>query len=128
MENTCDEVFTFMVGHDRAKFLGEEDFHDPKYDGYVQSSIFADFANPPELEGTGLGDHCVYTMRIYPTRMMESAYMTQQPIIFCAIAVVIFLFTSLVFITYDCFVQRRQKKVSTIATKTHAIVSVSLFD
>ena len=42
---------------------------------------------------------------------MEDDYITQRPITFTVAAVLIFVFTSVVFLFYDLLVERRQKKV-----------------
>jgi hypothetical protein len=52
-------------------------------------------------------------------------YVTTDPVIF-TVAVLIFVFTSLVFLLYDRLVERRQKKVMSTAVQSSAIVS-SLF-
>jgi hypothetical protein len=57
---------------------------------------------------------------------MESDYKTKDPILFTICAVLIFAFTSSVFIVYDRLVEKRQKTVMTTAMHSSAIVS-SLF-
>jgi NAD-dependent dihydropyrimidine dehydrogenase PreA subunit len=57
---------------------------------------------------------------------MEADYKTNDPIIFTVCAVLIFAFTSAVFLVYDRLVEKRQKTVMTTAVHTSAIVS-SLF-
>jgi hypothetical protein len=57
---------------------------------------------------------------------MESDYKSSDPTIFTVCAVLIFAFTSVVFLVYDRLVEKRQKTVLTSATHTSAIVS-SLF-
>ena len=57
---------------------------------------------------------------------MENEYVTNQPAVFAAIGALIFVFTSIVFITYDVLVARRQRKVMYRAMASGAIVS-SLF-
>jgi hypothetical protein len=42
---------------------------------------------------------------------MEDDYITSHPITFTVAAVLIFVFTSVVFLFYDLLVERRQKKV-----------------
>jgi class 3 adenylate cyclase len=61
-----------------------------------------------------------------PNKGMEDNYVTNQPVIILISTVLIFLFTSVVFICYDCMVEYRQKKILKTATQTSAIVS-SLF-
>ena len=47
-------------------------------------------------------DYCPFTIRIYPSNDMENAYITNEPAILTMTAVLIFVFTSTVFILYDC--------------------------
>jgi hypothetical protein len=57
---------------------------------------------------------------------MEDDYKTHDPILFTICAVLIFAFTSAVFVLYDRLVEKRQKTVMSTALHTSAIVS-SLF-
>jgi hypothetical protein len=57
---------------------------------------------------------------------MESDYRSSDPVLFTICAVLIFAFTSAVFLVYDRLVEKRQKTVMTTAVHTSAIVS-SLF-
>jgi hypothetical protein len=57
---------------------------------------------------------------------MENDYKSNDPILFTICAVLIFAFTSAVFLVYDRLVEKRQKTVMTSAVHTSAIVS-SLF-
>jgi Adenylate and Guanylate cyclase catalytic domain len=71
-------------------------------------------------------DYCPFTFNVYPSNEMKEAFTTNNPIIFASMAVVIFLFTSLVFFLYDRKVERRQQTVMSSAKRTTMIVS-SLF-
>jgi hypothetical protein len=51
------------------------------------------------------------TLRVYPSYIMKDVYLTSDPMIFTVAAVLIFVFTSLVFFLYDRLAERRQKKV-----------------
>lgn len=57
---------------------------------------------------------------------MEAQYTSSNPVYFTIGAVLIFCFTSAVFLLYDWMVERRQKKLMSTAVRTNAIVS-SLF-
>jgi hypothetical protein len=56
---------------------------------------------------------CQYYLRVYPSSDMEDDYITSNPITFTVTAVLIFGFTSVVFLFYDWLVEKRQKKVMT---------------
>jgi Adenylate and Guanylate cyclase catalytic domain len=57
---------------------------------------------------------------------MKADFVSHRPIVYTIGAVAIFVLTSLVFLVYDCFVERRQHVVLTTARRSSAIVS-SLF-
>jgi hypothetical protein len=69
---------------------------------------------------------CPFYLRIFPSQTMKNISETNQPVLFTVCAVLIFVFTSFVFVCYDWMVQRRQKKLMTAAVQSSAIVS-SLF-
>jgi class 3 adenylate cyclase len=71
-------------------------------------------------------EYCPYTLHLYPSDKMASAYLTNNPIIFSVVAAMIFVFTALVFYLYDVTVENRQKRVMQTAEHSSAIVS-SLF-
>lgn len=120
LSNTCDETFSYEVrGHD-ATFLGEYDVHDPAYDSHKVSAIFADFANP---DGDQFGDHCVYTISVYPTRTMEESFESNKPMIYVVVVLAIFVLSVAVFAIYDALVSRRQEVVMDSANKNQKIVS-----
>ncbi|KAL3914433.1 MAG: hypothetical protein SGILL_006104, partial [Bacillariaceae sp.] len=123
VSNTCNEVFSFAVNGREATFLAEEDLHDPRYDQLFVEGPFADSYNPSENIDN---DHCVYTMKVYPTASFEAYYKTYQPIYYSLAVLMIFLVTSLFFVIFDCLVQRRQSELVNTARQQNAIVS-SLF-
>jgi hypothetical protein len=99
-------------------YLGPGDRHETKYESLGKSSKLRD------LDAFSIRDHsytglplsmggCQYFLRVYPSSDMEDDYITSNPIIFTLTAVLIFVFTSVVFLFYDCFVEKRQKKVMT---------------
>jgi hypothetical protein len=73
-----------------------------------------------------VNDTCPYFLRLFPSQTMENDYTSNDPILFTICAVLIFAFTSAVFIVYDRLVEKRQKTVMSSAVHTSAIVS-SLF-
>jgi class 3 adenylate cyclase len=71
-------------------------------------------------------EFCPKTLSVYPSQEMEDDYVTSDPILLTVAALLIFVFTSMVFFLYDWLVERRQKKVMRTAVQSTAIVS-SLF-
>jgi Adenylate and Guanylate cyclase catalytic domain len=133
VENTCDQVFTFRVSGIETEFLGDGDLHDVAFDSMVWSTLFGRYLMDPidpnqtTYRGISLDDSfCSFSFRVYPTQEMKDRYVTNRPTLYTVGACLIMLFTSLVFVSYDCLVERRQKIVSRSAERSDAIVS-SLF-
>jgi len=124
-ENTCDEVFSYKIEGHNSIFIAEEDKHNIKFDGKKLNQTFAEFANSKELLDAGLGEHCVYTISVYPTQRFEDAYDSSKPVWYAGFILIVFAVTSVMFLVYDILVRRRQAKVLSSATKSNAIVSVS---
>lgn len=71
-------------------------------------------------------DGCLYLVRIYPSTEFESLYHTTDAMFYAGIVALVFVFTSIIFISYDCLVQRRQNQVMSTAARANAIID-SLF-
>lgn len=125
--NKCaNKKSTFLVEGAAATFLGNYDAHDSQYDDIALSTGFADFAYSEEFLDERDGESCTYTLTVYPTHQMELAYNTNEPWIYAAVVIGVFIFTAISFFLFDCLVQRRQHLLSTTAARQNAIVS-SLF-
>ena len=57
---------------------------------------------------------------------MEQQYRTNNPIVFASVAVMIFVFTSILFIIYGSKVERQQQVIVSTAARSNAVLS-SLF-
>lgn len=125
VENDCDEVFTVILGNGETFIDPDEDLHDPNYDFLSKSALFAPEYNNRDSEDFA-GEICIYTMTIYPTKSFEDAYRTNRPAVISMMIVLVFLFTSMAFMLFDCLVTRRQAKLLNTALRQNAIVS-SLF-
>ncbi|CAJ1967128.1 unnamed protein product [Cylindrotheca closterium] len=102
-------VMTYEINGPNAQLLNETDTHDPKYEYLAVSSVLVDL----EVDSASLSEgQCVpkLTMHVYPSQAMEDSFYTSRPIIFMAIVIVIFVFTTIVFLLYDFFVGRQQRK------------------
>jgi len=96
-----------------------------------RSTLFGQYLMEPITNPTYTGrpldaSFCPYTFRVYPTQQMKGHYVTNRPAIYTASACIIMLLTSLIFVSYDCLVARRQRIVTASARRSDAIVS-SLF-
>ncbi|CAJ1934430.1 unnamed protein product [Cylindrotheca closterium] len=124
VEDSCGTAFTYSIESGTATFLGMEDTHDRKYD-YLKNDdqIFLEY-NSTNTEG--VGQSCVYTLKVYPSAAYEESFKSKTPVYFTVGVLAVFTWVAAVFSFYDCLVQRRQEKVNTFATKSNAIVA-SLF-
>jgi hypothetical protein len=122
MSSTCNEDFTYNIDGSNASLVGIGDLHETKYDDMAIQAPFATLYNPQDETG----DHCIYTMTIYPTASFEVEYTTGTPLLFCLATVAIFVFAIIVFLIFESLVQKRQRDLANAARKHMAIVS-SLF-
>jgi len=119
LENTCGQAYTFGISGPKATFLGDGDLHNTKYDfcGHeTDYGIFLQRSPDPNKPG------CLYKLRIYPTQEMEDKYITGKPLFLCLCILGVFLFTTLTFILYDRFVERRQQLVMTSAQESGNVI------
>ena len=132
-EASCGDLFTYQLDGPETTYLGAGDQHDSKYDHLEISARFVDIMDTVKSERgssyTGLplnGDYCSRTVRIFPSQITEDQHTTKKPIVLSITSALIFVFTSLIFVMYDCLVARRQRIVHNRAKASTAIVS-SLF-
>jgi hypothetical protein len=84
------------------------------------------FENAANNETDSKTGSCAYKFVLYPTRTFEDEYRTSLPLVMTLIVGCIFAVMASTFFLYDCFVQRRNAKVLSVAARSGAIVS-SLF-
>lgn len=132
LDQSCgSSPFTYQVNGAVVVFLGMGDLHDTKYSNLVVNYTFSRFANDKlsqeiQLMKSNDTSFCSYTVSIYPSQEVESQFTTNQPLYVTLGVLIVFCFTSLMFLLYDAIVQYRQSKLLAIATKTSSIVA-SLF-
>eukprot|EP00980_Cylindrotheca_fusiformis_P024481 scaffold11948_cov126-Cylindrotheca_fusiformis.AAC.1 len=113
---------SYSIDTSGAVFLGLLDAHNPKYDDLVVSQVVVDV----DVDESKLPDGvCVpeVTLDLYPTEELENTYHTSKPKVYTTVVVAIFAFTSLVFLLYDHFVGRRQRKFMDRIVRQDQIVS-----
>eukprot|EP00980_Cylindrotheca_fusiformis_P027887 scaffold22563_cov128-Cylindrotheca_fusiformis.AAC.4 len=115
-------IFTYQVDGPDAVLLGEADLHDPQYDSLVVSESLVDLGiDQSQLpEGSCVP---VVTMHVYPSAKLEKSFQTDNATIYTVVVLIIFVFTSLVFMLYDFSVGRRQRTVMDRIVKQDRIVS-----
>lgn len=122
LENTCNQTFTYAVDGPKAHYLGQGDLHDPEFDEYGVSTGFGAFLGMGADEYIVEKHHCSYNVKVYPSTTYKDSYATKTPLLFTIILACCFLFTSLVFVVYDCLVEKRQNKVLETAVKSTEVV------
>ena len=151
LENSCGQIYSFEVIEKQVMYLGEGDMHDDKIDGRSANTTFKAFEeiqyvivededhtsldeefdiSDEELQhGNAFvpsGNVCSYKIFVYPTAQLRDRFLTNKPIFFQAGIAMIFLFTTAIFITYECLVETRQRKIMASAKEAKAVVN-SLF-
>eukprot|EP00980_Cylindrotheca_fusiformis_P018345 scaffold5995_cov113-Cylindrotheca_fusiformis.AAC.1 len=120
--NEISSVVSYRIDGQNALHLGDSDVHNPKYDDMKVDNVFVDL----EIDESQLpGGVCIptLTMHVYPSEDLEESFFTSNAILYTSMVVVIFIFTSLVFLLYDYFVRRRQTKVMERITRQDKIVA-----
>jgi class 3 adenylate cyclase len=124
-------VASMNSGH-QAKYLGRGDLHETKYQSMGIQHSFFDLFSPNggiQSQYTGIPVskvYCPYSIAMYPSKEMERQFTSFNPIIFATGVVLIFVFTSFVFILYDSKVEQRQRNLMATAIQSTAVLS-SLF-
>eukprot|EP00980_Cylindrotheca_fusiformis_P000897 scaffold238_cov95-Cylindrotheca_fusiformis.AAC.3 len=117
-----EDIITYQVDGPDVILLGYEDLHDSKYDALEVKEVFVDlgFDEKDVPEGK-----CVptLTLHMYPSEKLEATFQSSDPAIYASVIVVIFIFTSLVFLLYVYFVGRRQRIVMDRIVRQDKIVS-----
>ena len=133
LENSFGQVFSYRIDGPDATYLGPGDHHDVEFDSLEViedvAAYVSKMANPKNRGYTAVdlnAEYNNYRLHVYPSTDMKDAFVTNMPVQFAAIVVSAFLFTALLFILYDCLVERRQHIVMDKAVKSTAVVS-SLF-
>ena len=120
VKDTCGDVFTYQVDGAQATFLGEGDLHNPKYNDMVEVTDFIPWV-AHNMSDTSV--HCKYYLHMYPSEPLHDKFLSSEPWVYTAVVVMVFALTTLTFVLYDFFVQRRNETVVLKAKRSNAIVS-----
>jgi len=133
LENTLNQSFSYRVDGKKVTYLGPSDMHDSEFDDLGQSVDIMDHllqhVGPPSWSYTQIElqhDYCGYTLHVYPSNDYQKMYVNQLPLIFSGFVAAVFAFMMLVFVIFDCLVERRQAVVMDSAVAKGALVA-SLF-
>lgn len=103
-------VLTYSMNGPNAQLLGAYDGHDNEFDYIEARSTLFGFDIPsstvPEAQ-------CIpkISLHFYPTQLYENRFHRGKSSAYTVVVVSVFVFTTFVFLIYDFFVGRRQKKV-----------------
>jgi class 3 adenylate cyclase len=125
LANTCDQEYTYQIHGVNVEYTGPGDLHDTAFDEYEMGTEEGAYLQG-DKEKRNIDGSCLYSIRVYPSQEFENGFITNDPAVYTSVLVFIFLFTSAVFLFYDCLVERRQRVVMDTAVASSAIVS-SLF-
>ena len=141
LSNKCGQTFSIVLnGGKEAYYLGEGDLHDPNHKRIGDSAdILTDetllmFHQEDYDERTASASSalssalhfCPYTIEVYPTPELARSYDSNQPLIFTATIVFIFVLATVLFLVYDCMAEQRQDVVTKSNARANALVG-SLF-
>lgn len=99
-----------------------QEVHNPLINDDIQ--VTSDFAEFLRCHGDDCSEaSCDFTLHVYPAHDNDDEFYSPIPIYATIVVLVLFAFTSLVFVLYDYVLQRRNKLVIESAQKTNAIVA-----
>ena len=120
-------MFTYTVTGPRVTFLGRGGFHELGNMEHTYKPDFYSFDSVFQVEEEDRADgECFYMFHVHSLKEMDDVYLNNDPLIFALIVAAVFLFTTLVLITYDYVVKRNERIIMEKAVQTSNIVS-SLF-
>ena len=131
VHNKCNRPFTYQINGNAAVYLGVGDNHDTKYDDLVAIRKLEDLASfsgdNSKYSGAAIDtEYCPNTLYVYPSDSMKALFVSNDAVIYTVSIIAIFCFTSFIFVLFDRYVERRQRRVKTAAMHASAIIS-SLF-
>jgi Adenylate and Guanylate cyclase catalytic domain len=131
VRSPCNEPFTYQINGPDIEYLGVGDKHDTRYNALVVKSRVVDLESfalrASGYTGATVDEvFCSHSLHVYPSDTMKADFTTNNAVAFMISTLLIFLFTSLIFVLYDWRVEQRQRKVMSAAVNSSAIVS-SLF-
>ena len=107
LHNTLGEDVTYRIDGQTATLLGPGDLHDPEYDSMVVTRDITEYVTErasPESWSYTLVEldtgYTSYMLSVYPSDAMEDQYVTSDPMIYSVVVVLVFVFTTLVFMLY----------------------------
>lgn len=128
-ESSCDQTFSHQINGPHVEYLGPGDLHDTRFGHMKRTAYLHDLEaySTRDRDYTGLpigNETCSYQLHLYPSAEMLKVHTTNNPLVFTIVALLIFSFTSVIFLLYDWYVERRQVRVmqTAVESKDNVIV------
>ena len=97
-------LYKFLSG-DTARFLGDGDLHDPRFEHLKLSAGYSSFVSGSssgenvDYTGVEIDDQLIsYSIRVYPSAELEDDYLTRTPFIYMCAMLSVFLFCLILFL------------------------------
>ena len=129
IQSSCNQTFSQEINGPDVVYLGHGDLHDRTFDSMKRTAhlnALEDYSTR-DRDYTGLpigNDTCSYQLHLYPSVEMRKDHTTNNPVVFTVVALLIFTFTSCIFLLYDWYVERRQQLVMQTAVESTANVCI----
>lgn len=125
LRNSCGQSFSYIINGPTVDVLGEGDLHDPKYNAdRVTAHLAQNYPDQDLLLSTP--NHCVISVDFYRTDAFHETCQTNTPMVIAMVTACAFALKAALFGLYDLIIQTQNRKVTTVAVRSNAIVS-SLF-
>eukprot|EP00526_Cylindrotheca_closterium_P004051 CAMPEP_0113631926 /NCGR_PEP_ID=MMETSP0017_2-20120614/16591_1 /TAXON_ID=2856 /ORGANISM="Cylindrotheca closterium" /LENGTH=1166 /DNA_ID=CAMNT_0000542455 /DNA_START=14 /DNA_END=3514 /DNA_ORIENTATION=+ /assembly_acc=CAM_ASM_000147 len=113
---------TYRINGPRSILSDDRDVHDPQFDEMEVSAILFDY-DADTSQATA--SECIprVTLHFYPTIDFRNKFVTQNGLYYAGVVVLIFCFTTIVFLVYDFLVKQRQRIVMDRIQRQDMIVS-----
>jgi hypothetical protein len=122
LQNSCGQVYTYVMRGPRVILLGEGDQHDSKFDGF---KVDVDITNIMGIDHKSpFGEDCLFWMSFYPSNELRALDQTKTPQLFAMVVGFSFVIMAATFALYDYSVLQKNDKIMHAAAKSNAIVSV----
>jgi len=130
-ENPCNPTFSYQINGPNVTFLGAGDSHDEKYNHMAVTGKLSELSSSAMKESSYSGiqlddEFCPFQITVYPSDTTTLRHISDTPMYFAVVTVIVFAATALTFIIYDFWVERRQKIIMKTAMSTKRLVT-SLF-
>ena len=124
LSNECGQEYAFQLNGHQAVFFPEVTLNHFETD--LNRVVNLVDTSPTPGEGSVVSSYCPYTLHLHSSEVFQETYESNDPLIYTAAVLLIFVLATCLFIVYDCFVERRQESVYKTTARSNALVS-SLF-